>query len=87
LEQNKQKVAVIDFGSQYTHNPVAVIDFGAQYTQLIARRIREQNVYSEIFPPSIRAKELENVQAIIFSRKAVKFKPSLSFKKKINQNE
>ena len=27
------------------------------------------------------------VQAIIFSRKAVKFKPSLSFKKKINQNE
>ena len=67
MEQNKQKVAVIDFGSQYTHNPVAVIDFGAQYTQLIARRVREQNVYSEIFPPSIRAKELENVQAIIFS--------------------
>ena len=27
------------------------------------------------------------VQALIFSRKAVKFKPSLSFKKKINQNE
>ena len=67
MEQNKQKVAVIDFGSQYTHNPVAVIDFGAQYTQLIARRVREQNVYSEIFPPSIKAKELENVQAIIFS--------------------
>ena len=63
----KQTVAVIDFGSQYTHNPVAVIDFGAQYTQLIARRVREQNVYSEIFPPSVTAKELENVQAIIFS--------------------
>ena len=39
----KQTVAVIDFGSQYTHNPVAVIDFGAQYTQLIARRVREQS--------------------------------------------
>ena len=63
----KQTVAVIDFGSQYTHNPVAVIDFGAQYTQLIARRVREQNVYSEIYPSTVTAKELEGVQAIIFS--------------------
>ena len=60
-------VAVIDFGAKYTHNPVAVIDFGAQYTQLIARRIREQNVYSEIFPPNVKAKELEHAKAIILS--------------------
>ena len=46
---------------------VAVIDFGAQYTQLIARRVREQNVYSEIFPPTVTAKELAGVQAIIMS--------------------
>ena len=60
-------VAVIDFGAKYTHNPVAVIDFGAQYTQLIARRVREQNVYSKLFPPSVKAEELKNTKAIILS--------------------
>ncbi len=37
---------------------VLVVDFGAQYAQLIARRVREANVYSEIVPPTITAAEI-----------------------------
>ncbi|MBC7329822.1 glutamine-hydrolyzing GMP synthase [bacterium] len=48
---------------------VLVLDFGAQYSQLIARRVRECRVYSEIVPPSITAEEIKriNPKAIILS--------------------
>jgi GMP synthase (glutamine-hydrolysing) len=48
---------------------IAILDFGSQYGQLIARRVREHNVYSIICRPGTPAKELakEGVRGVILS--------------------
>jgi len=40
---------------------ILVLDFGSQYTQLIARRVRESNVYSEILPWDIDEKKIQSI--------------------------
>jgi GMP synthase (glutamine-hydrolysing) len=51
------------------HETILILDFGSQYTQLIARRIRELNVYSEIQPYnySLNIIKDRNIKGIILS--------------------
>ena len=51
------------------NNGIMIIDFGSQYTKLIARRVREQKIYSEILHHNTSAEEINNLNpaAIILS--------------------
>ena len=48
------------------HN-VLILDFGSQYTQLIARRVRELNIFCEIFPFNHFPSDLSSYKAVILS--------------------
>ena len=45
------------------HDKVLILDFGSQYTQLIARRVRELNIYCEIHPFNKIPTQIESYKA------------------------
>ncbi|HLS28033.1 MAG TPA: GMP synthase (glutamine-hydrolyzing), partial [Opitutales bacterium] len=51
------------------HENIAILDFGSPYTQVIARRVRECNVHSQIYPFNVAASELAktDLRGIILS--------------------
>ncbi|MCB9033945.1 MAG: glutamine-hydrolyzing GMP synthase [Chitinophagales bacterium] len=49
------------------HSKILIYDFGSQYTQLIARRIRELNIYCEIYPYNSTVEITPNVKGVILS--------------------
>ncbi len=46
---------------------ILILDFGSQYTQLIARRVRELNVYCEIHPYNYKPEECSQIKGVILS--------------------
>ena len=49
------------------HDKVLILDFGSQYTQLIARRVRELNIYCEIHPFNKIPTHLDEFKAVVLS--------------------
>jgi len=66
------------------HNSILILDFGSQYTQLIARRVRELNVYCEIHPFNHLPENIQHFRGVILSgspasvREAQPLHPNLS---------
>ena len=68
-------------------NGVMILDFGSQYTKLIARRVREESIYSEIFPHSVKLNQIKKIKpaalilsggpSSVFSDNALKIDPEI----------
>lgn len=64
-----------------------ILDFGSQYTQLIARKVRELNVYSEVYPYDISIERIKQISpkgiilsggpASVYSKDALKIDPAI----------
>src|SRR5688572_6630755 len=49
------------------HQKIIILDFGSQYTQLIARKVRELNVFCEIYPFNHELKPDDSIKGVILS--------------------
>ena len=70
---------------------ILILDFGSQYTQLIARRIRELNVYSEIVPCTKIPEITDDIKGIILSGSPFSVsqadKPAFDIEKVLNKEK
>ncbi|MFM7682328.1 MAG: glutamine-hydrolyzing GMP synthase [Bacteroidota bacterium] len=67
------------------HEMILILDFGSQYTQLIARRIRELNVYCEIHPWNKIPELTPNIKGVILSGSPFSVRDSASPKPNLDQ--
>ena len=67
------------------HEMILILDFGSQYTQLIARRIRELNVYCEIHPWNKIPELTPNIKGVILSGSPFSVRDSASPKPNLDE--
>jgi len=67
------------------HSQIAIIDFGSQYTHLITRRIRQLGVLANIYPTDVKAKDLKGIKGLILSGgpNSVHDKTAIKYDKKL----
>lgn len=68
-EKHGEQPEQVEVGLGAPRESVVIFDFGSQFSMLIARRVRELNVYCELLPPSASREEVErlNPRAFILS--------------------